>query len=261
MQRSIEHDRRPFSQDDPRALVLVECDADAIAVWSEAGALFEPRIEVVQLAGESREAATSRLRPELVVVQGRESGEDVPVGVLYTTRPLEFLSPPHVPEVAIALLRELGRLGRAHVRVRPLPPDPRAHLLIVDDEVACLRSTHRHLRRIRPELRFSFAMNGREALAAIRAHRPDVVMTNLNMPIMGGYELLKAIREDEALASLPVIVASGGAYRRYDPPLESWRPDFVLLKPVALEELRTTVLGCLNRAPGIVHALPPRGSA
>ena len=50
------------------------------------------------------------------------------------------------------------------------------------------------------------ARDGREALAALAAHRPTLVITDINMPGMDGYELCRRIKDDPALTDLPVIL-------------------------------------------------------
>lgn len=52
------------------------------------------------------------------------------------------------------------------------------------------------------------AVNGREALRSIEAHAPDVVVTDLEMPVMDGFELLVSIRQHQTVRGLPVIVFS-----------------------------------------------------
>lgn len=52
------------------------------------------------------------------------------------------------------------------------------------------------------------AADGAQALAAVEAHSPDLVITDLNMPVMDGVELLTRLRADPRRADLPVIVVS-----------------------------------------------------
>ncbi len=52
------------------------------------------------------------------------------------------------------------------------------------------------------------AADGREALDAIRARIPDLVLLDLLMPEMDGYEVLEALRGDAALKNVPVIAIS-----------------------------------------------------
>ncbi|GAA0475829.1 hypothetical protein Aca07nite_79070 [Actinoplanes capillaceus] len=53
------------------------------------------------------------------------------------------------------------------------------------------------------------AADGATALAAVREHRPDLVITDVDMPYMTGLELCRAIRADDDLRHIPVVVASG----------------------------------------------------
>lgn len=52
------------------------------------------------------------------------------------------------------------------------------------------------------------AVNGREGLARLRANRPDLILTDLDMPVMSGFELIELIRSDSSYDNLPIIVLS-----------------------------------------------------
>jgi len=78
-----------------------------------------------------------------------------------------------------------------------------ATILIVDDVAAnrvrlarVLASRGHHLLE---------ATDGRQALAAVAGTRPDLVITDLLMPVMGGYELVKQLRQDPATSGIPVL--------------------------------------------------------
>jgi len=53
------------------------------------------------------------------------------------------------------------------------------------------------------------AADGAAALEAVRRHRPDVVVTDVDMPRMSGLDLCRAIRADPELRHIPVVLASG----------------------------------------------------
>ncbi len=83
-----------------------------------------------------------------------------------------------------------------------------SRLLLADDNadmrqyVSRLLSKHLHVEAV---------ADGAAALAAIRANRPDLVLTDVMMPELDGFGLLKAIREDAELRDLPVIMLSARA--------------------------------------------------
>jgi DNA-binding response OmpR family regulator len=52
------------------------------------------------------------------------------------------------------------------------------------------------------------AHNGEDALAAIQRVKPDIILLDLIMPKMNGFEVLKAVKEDRDLKDIPVMVLS-----------------------------------------------------
>jgi len=53
--------------------------------------------------------------------------------------------------------------------------------------------------------------DGRQALARIRQHPPDLVLADVMMPALDGFALLRAIRADQALAAIPVMLVTARA--------------------------------------------------
>ena len=83
-------------------------------------------------------------------------------------------------------------------------------LLIVDDSLPMRSAIKRILRAAgygRSEL-FE-AANGQEALELMKNNWIDMVMTDYNMPVMDGLELVKSMKKEERLKDIPVIVISG----------------------------------------------------
>ncbi|MBI3149136.1 MAG: response regulator [Betaproteobacteria bacterium] len=73
---------------------------------------------------------------------------------------------------------------------------PALHILLVDDDPDNMLIMKLFLPS--PPLEVETAVNGREAVEACRVRRPDVVFMDLEMPVMGGFEALKRIRELQA---------------------------------------------------------------
>jgi signal transduction histidine kinase/CheY-like chemotaxis protein len=109
------------------------------------------------------------------------------------------------------------------------------HLLVVDDRWenrAVLLNLLEPLGFVITE-----AENGQAGLAQMRQKRPDLVITDLAMPVMDGFAMLEHLRQDEQLRSLKVIVSSASvAQTDQQMSLDAGGDDF-LTKPVEVQEL------------------------
>ena len=140
------------------------------------------------------------------------------------------------------------------------------HVLVVDDDALNRRLLTATLAR--EGLRTTSATDGAEALAAIHEDPPDVVLLDIEMPGIDGFEVLARIKGDEAIRHLPVIMISGlGDTESMVRCLEIGADDF-LPKPFDLAILRARVNAGLDRKalhdlragarPGLLRPLPPR---
>jgi two-component system chemotaxis sensor kinase CheA len=79
-------------------------------------------------------------------------------------------------------------------------------ILVVDDSITT-RSLEKGILEVHG-YRVQTAVDGEEALATLRREKVDLVITDVQMPRMDGFQLLEAIRKDSSMASLPVIVVT-----------------------------------------------------
>jgi len=79
--------------------------------------------------------------------------------------------------------------------------------LVVDDSMLIRHTVCRFLE----ERGFAVesATNGHEALEALKRVRPDIIITDIQMPKMSGSELITAIKADPALAGIPIVIVAG----------------------------------------------------
>jgi two-component system alkaline phosphatase synthesis response regulator PhoP len=82
-------------------------------------------------------------------------------------------------------------------------------ILLCDDEVHILRAAEFKLAAAGHRVRC--ARNGREGWERIQQQLPDILVTDLQMPEMTGYDLIRQVRETPGLAQLPIILLTAKA--------------------------------------------------
>jgi class 3 adenylate cyclase len=108
-------------------------------------------------------------------------------------------------------------------------------ILVVDDQRTNAEMVAGLLRNLGYEVQI--AMDGAAALERVRAAPPDLLVSDINMPLMDGYELCRRLRADPATALLPVVlITSTEAHTERIKGIEAGADDF-LMKPVNWPEL------------------------
>ncbi|MBX3268814.1 MAG: response regulator [Sandaracinaceae bacterium] len=109
-------------------------------------------------------------------------------------------------------------------------------VLVADDDVEILGLVTRHLSSYQGA-RILEASDGEEALRTVRRERPDLVILDVMMPGMTGWEVCRAIREDEALRATGVIMLTGIGERLNEMTSPLYGADEYLDKPFEFEDL------------------------
>lgn len=86
--------------------------------------------------------------------------------------------------------------------------------------------------------RTEIVFEGNQAIERLSAIRPDVVLLDLQLPGISGVEILKHMRSEERLKTVPVVVITAYAYYADSLPVE---PDLFLLKPVDIHDLSNLI--------------------
>jgi len=129
--------------------------------------------------------------------------------------------------------------------VKPAPPGDRPKVVLADDN-ADMRDYVRRL--LSTDYQVTAVADGAEALRITAEQKPDLVITDVMMPRLDGFGLLKALREDPGTASTPIIMLSAraGEEARVEG-LQAGADDY-LTKPFSARELLARVAGTLALA-------------
>ncbi len=110
----------------------------------------------------------------------------------------------------IVIILDIGPLVRADWRTRVAPVAARDKLdaqpiaLVVDDSITVRRVTQRLLER--NGMKVLTARDGMDAIAVLAEHLPDVILLDIEMPRMDGYEVAAQVRNDRRTAGIPIIM-------------------------------------------------------
>ncbi|MFZ3253774.1 MAG: response regulator [Syntrophales bacterium] len=83
-------------------------------------------------------------------------------------------------------------------------------LLYVEDNPANLKLVEQIIAH-HPDIRLLIAVNGNSGIELARDNQPDVILTDINLPDINGFEVLKILREDPLTMHIPVIAISANA--------------------------------------------------
>ena len=114
-------------------------------------------------------------------------------------------------------------------------------VLVVDDSITVRRVTQRLL--VREGYRVVLAADGLQALEKLQGERPVVVLSDIEMPRMDGFDLVRNIRSDPKLAALPVVMITSRIAEKHREHARQLGVDHYLGKPYSEEEL----LGLVQR--------------
>jgi pilus assembly protein CpaE len=130
-------------------------------------------------------------------------------------------------------------------------------VLIVDDEVQTLRLVGLMLER--QGYKILAANNGTQALQMARADRPDIVVLDIMMPDMDGYEVTRRLRADPETAHIPILLFTAKA--QVDDKLNGYEAgaDDFLTKPIHPAELTAHLRALLQRSKSEVNAPKAQG--
>jgi CheY-like chemotaxis protein len=90
------------------------------------------------------------------------------------------------------------------------------------------------------------ATNGQDAMEALKRVRPDIIITDMQMPKMGGSEFITALKAQPATAKTPIVIVAG---RQSGFHKSEKRADFAIFKDIDIEDQLTKALEVVLGAP------------
>jgi PAS domain S-box-containing protein len=182
---------------------------------------------------------SGHLPPEQVAA-GPSTGAGASVAPAFIAETLRWLPDPQ-PAPAPAAVGEDADTEYG----REAGDGPRPRILLADDNADMREYVSRLLSA---QFDVTAVANGREALDAALARRPDLVLSDVMMPQLDGFGLLRRMREEPALESVPIILLSAraGEEKRVEG-LDAGADDY-LTKPFHARELLAKVTGTLRLA-------------
>ncbi len=143
-------------------------------------------------------------------------------------------------ESALALMRSAQE---APLGATPSPAEPATRaaplVLVVDDSLTVRRVTQRLL--VREGYRVVLAKDGLDALERLAEERPQVVLSDIEMPRMDGFDLVRNLRADARLADLPVIMITSRIAQKHREVAAELGVEHYLGKPYSEEDLLALV--------------------
>ena len=124
-------------------------------------------------------------------------------------------------------------------------PTKKPTILAADDDVEILTLVVRQLKRM--DANVLEASDGEDALKIARRERPDMIILDVMMPGMSGWEVCRAIREDATIATTPVLMLTGIGERLNEMTSPLYGADDHLDKPFDFEELGRRVRTLLEK--------------
>lgn len=129
----------------------------------------------------------------------------------------------------------------------------RKSVLLCDDEVHILRAAEFKFQRAGFDVRT--AADGLEGWEQVMARRPDLVITDWQMPRLDGFGLVQRIRAEESLSNLPIMMLTAKGFEVSHEELRSrWGVYAVVAKPFSPRELLIRASELLETEPAAIGA-------
>ena len=157
----------------------------------------------------------------------------------------------------IVLILDMGSLVRSEWRARPTETvvldqrDRRTFALVVDDSITVRRVTQRLLER--NGMRVLTAKDGVDAVSLLQENLPDIILLDIEMPRMDGYEVAAHVRNDPRLKDIPIVMITSRVSEKHRARAIELGVDDYLGKPYQESQLLDAIEPLVNRRSAAVR--------
>jgi chemosensory pili system protein ChpA (sensor histidine kinase/response regulator) len=157
----------------------------------------------------------------------------------------------------IVIILDMGSLVRSEWRARPTETvvldqrDRRTFALVVDDSITVRRVTQRLLER--NGMRVLTAKDGVDAVSLLQDHLPDIILLDIEMPRMDGYEVAAHVRNDPRLKDIPIVMITSRVSEKHRARAIELGVDDYLGKPYQESQLLDAIEPLVNRRTAVAR--------
>ncbi|MDP9008950.1 MAG: response regulator, partial [Pseudomonadota bacterium] len=157
----------------------------------------------------------------------------------------------------IVLILDMGSLVRSEWRARPTETvvldqrDRRTFALVVDDSITVRRVTQRLLER--NGMRVLTAKDGVDAVSLLQENLPDIILLDIEMPRMDGYEVAAHVRNDPRLKDIPIVMITSRVSEKHRARAIELGVDDYLGKPYQESQLLDAIEPLVNRRSSVAR--------
>jgi chemosensory pili system protein ChpA (sensor histidine kinase/response regulator) len=157
----------------------------------------------------------------------------------------------------IVIILDMGSLVRSEWRAKAADTpvldqrDRRTFALVVDDSITVRRVTQRLLER--NGMRVLTAKDGIDAVSLLQEHLPDIILLDIEMPRMDGYEVAAHVRNDPRLKDIPIVMITSRVSEKHRARAIELGVDDYLGKPYQESQLLDAIEPLVNRRSAMVN--------
>ena len=196
-------------------------------------------LQVDTLLG-SREIVVKALGPQFGSVMGVSGGTILGDGSVVIILDL----PAMIRTQASLEYQQAKLLDQKEAEKRKELANRQPRILVVDDSVTVRKVTTRLLERNGMEVRT--AKDGMDAMETLQDHRPDVMLLDIEMPRMDGFEVASLVRHDSNLKHIPIIMITSRTGDKHRDRALSIGVNEYMGKPFQEDQLLSSINGLLN---------------